>query len=305
MYKTLSLFLFFSLFIQAQTKYDLFYSYLDKADSLKHIKIYDKALVNYKEAVKYVTPKKASAFGGRTGINVYFNLGVCALYTGDEILADKWMRKAISIGGLKKIYLEVFDGYPDIQEKIFYKQIISDYNKLRLDFFASLKDIDAYLEIQILTERDQFVRKIDNYLDGYDDEYIARIHKKYIQAIKNKDSIQIKKFTALRNKLRVRPWERNLKYMEFKRELMKNVDSLNARNLIRFTTNYGWYCEASLLLWHWRVEFGTDHYVWNYFMPILLKEIEDENISSGFIENLESFKKKEKEFRKNIKKIKK
>lgn len=197
MYRVFLLFLFISANCFSQTKYNLFDSHIKKADSLKQIKEYESGLAQYQLALNMLKPRKGGAFGGQTGVNAYFDLGICALQTGNEDLANEWMRKAISIGGLQKVYLEVFDGFPDIQQKTFYKQIIKDYNKLRLEFFSSLKDIDAYLELQTLVERDQFVRKIDNYLDGVDEEYIININQIYFEAKKNNDTTQQAKQTTL------------------------------------------------------------------------------------------------------------
>jgi hypothetical protein len=67
-------------------------------------------------------------------------------------------------------YLKSYKGFRSIQENTFYNKIIGDYLKLRQQYFTTIDNSDLYLEIEELTARDQFVRKIDDYISGRTEE---------------------------------------------------------------------------------------------------------------------------------------
>lgn len=54
---------------------------------------------------------------------------------------------------------------------------------------------------------------------------------------------------------------------------MNSVDTPNIIRLIEITKNYGWQKRSWLLLWHQRMEFGEDNYVWSFFKPYIDEQI--------------------------------
>ena len=75
--------------------------------------------------------------------------------------------------------------------------------------------------------------------------------------------------------------------------LMRKVDSLNVARLMEITAKHGWQERAWIILWHQRGSYGEDHYVWNYFKPLIDKEIEEGKLSRTFWRPFEQFKEME------------
>ena len=269
--------LFSSSIIFGQTKYDKHLNLIHEADSLINNKDYKKAIIKYEKALNIVTPKFATSF---------FKLAECALKLKDTVLADKWIRNGITKGNGKMHYLNTYKGFENIQNKLFFKKILSDYNNLRKEYFLSIDNIDLYLEINEMIERDQFVRKIDDIIEGRSDNYMEEIFNKVIEAQKRKDTIEVKRLKKL---LFPQP---NEKYQKLQRELMVKVDSLNINRLIEITKEHGWQEQAWIILWHQRGTYGEKNYVWDFFKPALNKEIQEGKISNHFWDRFEQFKKR-------------
>jgi len=267
MKQTLVLLLIITSFSYGQTKYDSFDKLISEANNLRTDEIYEQAIVKYKNALEILTPNSSTSF---------FNLAECALKIEDISLADKWIRKGISEGGAQMEYLRKYKGFSDIQNEEFYQNIINDYNSLRQQYFSTIKNIDIYLEIEKLTARDQFVRKIDDYINGRTDEDITNAMKQLKIAQKENDSVNIKKYMNL---IFPKP---NKEYKKLQYELMRKIDSLNIERLMEITKENGWQERAWIILWHQRGIYGKDNYVWNYFKPIIDKEIEEGKLSRNF-----------------------
>ena len=71
---------------------------------------------------------------------------------------------------------------------------------------------------------------------------------------------------------------------------MRKVDSLNIDRLMEITKEHGWQERAWLILWHQRGNHDEDNYVWNYFRPLINKEIEEGKISRSFWYAFDQFK---------------
>jgi len=69
---------------------------------------------------------------------------------------------------------------------------------------------------------------------------------------------------------------------EDRNELMRKVDSVNVDKLMKITKEHGWQERAWIILWHQRGTYDQDNYVWNYFKPLIDKEIEEGKISRHF-----------------------
>ena len=168
----------------SQTKYDNFDKLISKADSLRLSGDNRIALKNYTEALKILNPNSSTPF---------FNAAACALKMGNENETENWIRKGVSIGGAPLSYLKTYKGFGDIQNKYFYLKAIADYNVLRQQYFSKIKNIDVYLKIEEIVQRDQFARKLGDYLSGRSEEDLRKAFDGLIEAEKNKDTIAIKK----------------------------------------------------------------------------------------------------------------
>lgn len=275
MKKTLLLLLIISSISYGQTKYDNFDELISEANKLRTDEIYEQAILKYRNALDILTPNSSTPF---------FNLAECALKLNNNVLADKWIRKGIAEGGAQMEYLRKYKGFSDIQNDEFYQKIIKDYNSLRQQYFSTIDNIDIYLEIEELTARDQFVRKIDDYISGRTDEDISNAMKQLKIAQKENDSVNVKKYMNL---IFPKP---NREYKKLQNELMQKVDSLNIERLMEITKEHGWQERAWIILWHQRGNHDEDNYVWNYFRPLINKEIEEGKISRSFWSAFDQFK---------------
>jgi len=275
MRQTFLLLLILSSFSYGQTKYDKHDGLISEANTLRKNGNCEQAIEKYKNALEILIPNSSTPF---------FNLAECALNLNDLTLADKWIRKGVSIGGAPKSYLKDYKGFADIQEEEFYKKIISDYNKLRQKYFSSIDDIDLYLKIEELTARDQFVRKTGMYLDGYSEVDYKNAGTEYREAMKANDTVKAKE---LRKILFHKTKD---EHKATTSELMQRVDSLNVARLMEITEKHGWQERAWIILWHQRGTYGEDNYVWNYFKPLIDKEIEEGKLSRDFWSSFEMHK---------------
>ena len=267
MKQTLLLLLIISSFSYGQTKYDKHDGLISEANNLKKDGNCEQAIVKYQNALEILIPNSSTPL---------FNLAECALNLDNLTLADKWIRKGVSVGGAPKSYLENYKGFADIQDQEFYMKIVSDYNQLRQKYFSSIENIDLYLEIEELTSRDQFVRKTGMYLDGYSEIDYQNAGDAFFKAQRENDTVkakELKKIVFQKTKD---------KYKETTSELMQRVDSLNVARLMEITEKHGWQERAWIILWHQRGTYGEDNYVWNYFKPLIDKEITEGKLSRNF-----------------------
>lgn len=260
----------------AQTKYDRHEKLISEAYKLKNSGDYDKAILTYGKALEVLIPNSSTP---------YFNAAECALQLDNPTLADKWIRKGVSQGGAQMEYLRKYQGFKDIQDADFYKRIISDYNSLRQEYFSTLENIDVYLEIEELTARDQFVRHADLYLAGYSNQDYQNAGDGFRKAQAEKDSVAFEKYK------KILFMEGQEEHENTVSELMRRVDSLNVARLMEITKEYGWQERAWIILWHQRGTYGQDNYVWNYFKPLINKEIEEGKLSRSFWGPFDQFKK--------------
>lgn len=275
-YKLFIILLTFSNICFSQTKYDDFDRLIRKADSLKSSTNYKIALKKYTEALKILTPSSSTP---------YFDAAFCALKINNQKIAKKWIHKGISDGGAPLHYLKEYEGFKDIQKKPFYLKTLENYNSLLQLYFSKIKNIDIYLEIEELVQRDQFSRKLNDYLTGRSEKDIENAFNSLKEAEKTKDSIAIKKYREL-----LFPKTKKEHQIIFN-DLVVKIDSLNIERLIEITKEHGWQERAWLILWHQRGNHDEDNYVWNYFRPLINKEIEDGKISRDFWKPFDEFKK--------------
>lgn len=155
------------------------------------------------------------------------------------------------------------------------KKINILYNKLLKEYYFQLSSISAYLQVEQLSAKDQYVRSLPNYYLGISDEKAGEMLFKYIDAVNKKDTLGIKEYGKYVNFK-----DKNLEYLRFKLE--ENTDSLNIKEYIDITKKYGYLENGWTLLWHHRLTFGENNFVWNFFKPYITSEIEKGNMERDF-----------------------
>ena len=68
----------------------------------------------------------------------------------------------------------------------------------------------------------------------------------------------------------------------YPKDSFKIIDSLNVIDLKSLTDQYGWNEKGWLILWHQRDSFKDDNWIWNYFRPVLNKNIADGKARRSF-----------------------
>ena len=245
---------------------------LNKADSLMEGSNFIKAFETYQEIIDSTS----------TGyFPVYYGLVKSGVKANKEEQAKKAIHFAVTSKGLKKEQFECC-----IKKHVtesFYNDLLEEYDSLRHINIGKINDIDVYLEIQQLIERDQFVRRFNQYLNGYSSHFIDECRDSLESAKSNNDSTRIKQFDSLVN-IQLTNNEQLIKT-----KLMHNIDSLNISRFIEITKEYGWKQEGWLLLWHHRNSYGEDNYIWNHFKPLINKEIKEGKLNKEFWQMFEMF----------------
>jgi hypothetical protein len=226
--------------------------------------------------LKVLTPNSSTPF---------FDAAFTSIKLNNKRNAKKWIIDGIVKGGAKLDYLKNYEGFANIQTEKYYLEIIENYNKYRQIYFSNLKNIDIYFEIEELVNRDQFSRKLEDYYTNRSEEENSLAFNNLIKAQNENDTLLIKKYQKILypkiNK------DRNIIY----NTIIKNVDKLNIERLMEITKKYGWQERAWLILWHQRGNHDEDNYVWNFFRPIINKEIEEGKLSRSFWKPFDNFKK--------------
>lgn len=269
---SLMAFLLSTLFMSAQTKYDKFDRLILEADSLKILEEYQHAYDKYARALNILIPDSSTP---------YFNMAECALKLGNVKKCKNSIIEGLVKGGAEYDYLIRYDGFKDIQMTPFFDAILKDYNYYRQQHFRHKDNIDVFLEVLALHEKDQLVRKTEDYFTNYSEEELTVARQQFVQAQEKGDLVKLEVYKKI-----LFP-EAEEKYDD----LMKRVDDSNIKRLIEITKKYGWQPRAWILLWHHRSSYQENNFVWNHFIPLINKEIEQGKISRTFWKPFEDFKK--------------
>jgi hypothetical protein len=269
---SLMAFLLSTLFMSAQTKYDKFDRLILEADSLKILEEYQHAYDKYARALNILIPDSSTP---------YFNMAECALKLGNVKKCKNSIIEGLVKGGAEYDYLIRYDGFKDIQMTSFYDDIRKDYNYYRQQYFRHKENIDVFLEVLALHEKDQLVRKTEDYFANYSEEELVVARQQFVQAQEKGDLVKLEVYKKILFPKVEGKYE----------ELMKRVDDSNIKRLIEITKKYGWQPRAWLLLWHHRTSYQENNVVWNHFIPLINKEIEEGKVSRAFWKPFDNFKK--------------
>jgi len=201
----------------------------------------------------------------------YLNAALSAAHLNDSTNCDKWLRASIVQENITLDLLTDFSDHPTYQRCK--GTVLMDYKKLQ-----------AYYKIQKLVNRDQFVRKMNDYYMGVDELLREEAFKKLMDPATKKDTAAYKRYQAI-----LFPKTEEV-YKEYELTAMRYVDSLNIVELIDITKEHGWQEEAWILLWHQRGIYGEGNWVWDYFKPLIDQEISDGKVSPSFWAEFEDIK---------------
>ena len=135
------------------------------------------------------------------------------------------------------------------------------------DFIKNYKSLKPY----------QDTKEMKEVLDQYDN-----LENQYFRELKNpKAYMEIQNLIAKDQLIR----EKEDVFLE----LSDKVDSVNIAKLKELTIKYGWEPRAWVLLWHHRVSYKENNFVWNFFKPFLQKEIGKDNVNKDFFVAFEEF----------------
>ena len=234
----------------------------------------------FKQALKLY--EEAFSINGANSTSEYLNASYCAAQLNDVGTCERWLKASIveknaSISALKmysknKIYDECL------------KHIFKQYDSLQAQFYKDIKKPQVYHNIQQLLQRDQFVREINDYINGVSKEEQEIAFDSLIDAQAKNNKEAIAKYKAI-----LFP-KINDTQKAYQLKAMTQVDSLNIRELMAITKVSGWQEEAWLLLWHQRGTYGENNWVWSYFKPLINKEIQQGKLPKRFWAMFEDFK---------------
>jgi len=199
----------------------------------------------------------------------YTRAAVSAAELKKEEHCKRWITEAIIKKEASKDFLITFSDNEIYQKCL--TSILPKYDTLLTQFYKSIANPKAYLEIQKLHNRDQFSRKIEDYYLGISEKQQEEAFELYLKAQASKDTIALKKYSKI-----IFP-KIDKVYKDYNLKIMRYTDSLNVVKLIDLTKDFGWQEEAWLILWHQRGTYGQENWVWDYFKPLIDEEIRKGN----------------------------
>lgn len=239
------------------------------------VSLYDK---DYNQSLKYFT--KAFKYAPAQTSYELLAAASVAFKLNKVKIAESYLRESIT---KYKVPLELINTYPKLapyKNSKLIKKIKASYDNLLKEYYSQLKNISAYLEVEQLVTKDQYVRSLANYYLGVSDEKGGEMLFNYINAVNKKDSLGIEKYGRYVNFK-----DKNLENLKFK--LMENTDSLNIQKYIDITKRYGYFENGWILLWHHRGTYNKSNFVWNFFKPYINSEIEKGNLERDFFASFE------------------
>ena len=236
------------------------------ANRNNEIQQFEKALQFYEEAFSI----------NANNINTanYLKAALCAAELKKKDQCEKWIMQSITKSKASKEFLEEFS-VNNFYQKIL-ASILPKYNTYLTQFYKEIDNPQVYFDIQKLLNRDQFSRRLKDYYLGISEEEQEDAFDGFAKAQASKDTVALKKYKAiLFPKL-------DKVYKDYNSKLGIYTDSLNVVKLIDITKNYGWKKEGWMILWHQRGTYGKKNWVWNYFKPLIDKEIAEGKVSPFF-----------------------
>lgn len=227
---------------------------------------------DYSKALQYF--ETAFAINGAIKPVDYLNAAVCEAQLENEKGCEKWISMSIEKEKLEKESILKYSENPLYKKCA--EQIIMKYDALIEQFYENRPNKSVYFNVEKLLNRDQFSRKLANYYMGISEEQKENAFEQYLKSQKNGDTAVMKKYKAIL-------FPKVAKDLEtFETKIIKYTDSLNIREFMNITEEFGYQKEGWLLLWHQRGSYGEDNWIWNYFKPLIDNEIKKGKITPSF-----------------------
>lgn len=162
------------------------------------------------------------------------------------------IKKSIVQYAAPKEYILSFGEFKELESNSAYKKIINNYDYYENEYYRNLKNPSIYYSVEELTTKDRLVREIGSYVKK-DDYFIDKSKK-----------------------------------IDYEFDIIRVQDSLNINEFISISKKFGYQSRGWILLWHHRGdEYATNNYVWQFFKPLIKKEIEKGNIERSFFAQFE------------------
>jgi hypothetical protein len=189
--------------------------------------------------------KKAFSFHSADDSYDLLDAAASALYNGENNLAEKYIAESITDHRAPLEFIMGYEKLKNHKNSSFLKELPDQYDAYFNAFYAKRKNLQSYLDADLLMEKDQMIRNLITDLDNSAEETQAT--KKLI-------------------------------YKELDR-----VDEKNAQELIELTKKYGYQDRAWILLWHHRDELNDEKSTfWEFFKPIINQEIKNGKLYKSF-----------------------
>ena len=162
-------------------------------------------------------------------------------------------------------------------------KVNQEYNEWLKKFYQTRPNLEAYFLVQQLIERDQLIRRLDDYYLGITEEMRQKAADKFFEAQDKNDTKSMQEARAI-----LFP-EVDEDFKQMKSKMMLRVDSLNVIALKEILTEYGWQPNAWLLLWHQRGTYGQNTPAWQFLKAVIDREIAVGKLPPSFWAPFEDF----------------
>lgn len=207
----------------------------------------------YKKDYKKASDLFKKAFYYHSPLNSYdlLDAAACSLYNGENALSEQYITEAIVNYKAPLDFIMEYNKFKPFLKNVFFKELPSKYETYFNKFYGSKKNLQAYLDVNVLVEKDQFIRNI---IDDFE-----------------KNKIKTKTDTLLIKQL-------------------NKTDNENVKELIEITNKFGYLDSSWLLLWHQRPLYNdSNSFFWNFFKPLINKEIKEGKVHKSFFAMFEDF----------------
>lgn len=231
----------FSQNISPQEKFTASQNYIYLAKFELYKKDYKKSSILFKKAFNFHSADDSYDL---------LDAAASALYNGENDLSEKYIIEAITDHKAPLEFIMGYKKFESFKNNSFFKELPNQYDAYFNGFYAKRKNLQAYLDADLLMEKDQMIRNIISDLDNNAEE--TKVTKKLI-------------------------------YNE-----LDKVDEKNAQELIELTKKYGYQDRAWVLLWHHRDELNDEKSnFWQFFKPVINQEIKDGKLHKSFFASFE------------------
>lgn len=229
------------------TDYDKYEIEQRVADSLLKLNQDNKAEVHLKNAIK-IKPHQTSF--------PYMKLAEIYVKEGKYNKVYSILKNAIIQSGNEVEFLKTNNSLLKLLPIKYWIKLENEEYQLKMIYFSKYGNLDAYLEMELLQEKDQVFRYVPYIQDDFSDEELM----KFKQLYPHFDKINEKEI------------DKGFILQDFR----------NISDLIEYAKKFGYQKGMWLLLWHQRGNYGENNFIWDFFKPFINEEIKKGNVPSHF-----------------------